>query len=130
VEYGAGVPREWAEGFARLDLAQPPPGYSPRQWTQLLDDGGRFLDRWAAEAAAAGWQAVDVFGVHPVAPNANYSLAGLVPLIGGGQILRLTRDHASIQRRRGAVLTYVRMPMKGSVAIWDLIVDLQRRSRS
>jgi hypothetical protein len=26
VEYGAGVPREWAEGFARLDLAAPPKG--------------------------------------------------------------------------------------------------------
>ncbi len=69
VEYGAGVPRAWAEGFARLDLAHPPAGFSARQWAQLVDDGGRFLDRWAAEAAAAGWDAADVFGVHIPSPR-------------------------------------------------------------
>lgn len=57
---------------------------------------------------------------YPLAPNANYSLAGLVPLIGGGEVVALTADRASIRRRQGATLTYLRRPMIGAVAIWDL----------
>jgi hypothetical protein len=31
----------------------------------LIDDGGKFLDRWGVEAARLGWSALDVFGAHP-----------------------------------------------------------------
>ena len=67
VEHDGGAPREWAEGFARLDAATPPKGFDLGRWRQLIDDGGRFLDRWALTAAECGWSATDVFGLHPVA---------------------------------------------------------------
>ena len=44
VEYGAAVPRSWAEGFARLDPARPPADVPLRRWQQFIDDVGRFLD--------------------------------------------------------------------------------------
>jgi hypothetical protein len=121
IECGANVPREWAEGFARLDLARPVKGFTERQWRQLIDDGGKFLDRWAAEAERMGWRPVDVFGVHPIAPNANNSLSGLALLINGGEVIRLAKHHATIQTPRGSELSYVKREMAGSVAVWELV---------
>jgi hypothetical protein len=119
VECGAKVPREWAEGFAGLDLARPVNGFTLQQWRQLIDDGGRFLDRWAWDAERLGWKAADVFGLHPIAPNANNSLSGLVLLINGGEVVRLARDYATIRTARGSELSYLRREMAGSVAVWD-----------
>jgi hypothetical protein len=57
VEYSGGkIPREWAEGFARLNPDQPPAGVPPRRWLQFVDDTGGFLDSpFCAVAAALGW---------------------------------------------------------------------------
>lgn len=121
VEYGAGVPREWAEGFARLDLAKPPKGFDDRRWRTLIDDGGRFLDRWGREAAQLGWTEKDVFGVHPVAPGARYDTMGLVPLIGGDDIIAISERSATIRARTsGSTLVYLRRPRAGSIALWEL----------
>jgi hypothetical protein len=40
IEIGAGVPREWAEGFALLDIATPLPGWPERRWRELVNKGG------------------------------------------------------------------------------------------
>ena len=121
IEDGTGVPREWAEGFARLDLTNRPPKFTQDRWQSLIDDGGRFLDRWGAEAASLGWQAEDVFGVHPVVPSARYDLMGLVPLIGGGEVVAVTSDRATIRRGTGAELAYLRQAVDGAVAVWDVV---------
>jgi hypothetical protein len=55
VEYDAGVPRAWAEGLARLDSMAPPLGIHAHRWQRLVDNAGQFIDRWAAKAAALGW---------------------------------------------------------------------------
>jgi hypothetical protein len=120
VEVGARVPRAWAEGFARLDLASPAPGFSDERWRRLVDDGGRFLDQWAKEAAVLGWSPLDVFGVHPSAPAARYDAMGLVPLISGGEVVALTKTSATIRGRSGRELVYLRRTGSGAVALWDL----------
>src|SRR4051812_664163 len=38
VEYGTDVPRDWAEGLARLAVAPPPAGFSPETWWAIVDD--------------------------------------------------------------------------------------------
>jgi hypothetical protein len=68
IEYEAGVPRPWAEGFAALHVASRPAGISPSEWWEVLDDGGRFLDRWAATAARLGWSVTDVSASTPWLP--------------------------------------------------------------
>jgi hypothetical protein len=121
VEDGTGAPREWCEGFARLDVATPPAGFDERRWRTLLEDGGVFLNRWGAEAARRGWSAEDVFGVHPVAPGARYDTAGLVVLIDGGEVTAMSEKSASIRTRSsGATLIYLRTPRDGSVALWEM----------
>ena len=42
IEYEAGVPRDWAEGYARLLRLQPPEGLSDARWRTFLDDCGSF----------------------------------------------------------------------------------------
>lgn len=118
-EFGAGVPREWAEGFARLQCAPPPAGYSVARWVQVVDDAGRFLDAWAAQAAALGWETAEVFGVLPDAPEVRHDGKGLVPLIGGHEVVAITTDSARLkvgQRQQ----TYYRRPLPHSVAVWGL----------
>jgi hypothetical protein len=78
----------------------------------------RFLDRWAAEAIRLGWTAEDVFGVHPAAPGARYDCAGLVPLIGGGEVVSIAADRATIRMPTGGELVYLRRPRPGAVALW------------
>src|SRR5262249_8699674 len=58
---------EWAEALARLDGSKPHSGLTERRWRQVLDDAGRFLDRWAHQAAGLGWSAADLFCTHPQA---------------------------------------------------------------
>jgi len=122
VEEGAGVPREWAEGFARLDVSRRPDGFSQRQWEQIVSDGGRFLDHgWAERAVAIGWSAVDVFGVHPLAPSARYDGMGLVPLISGGQVVDIKPDRATIMTPSEETLVYyLRRESRIAIPLWDL----------
>jgi hypothetical protein len=121
IEDGAGVPRSWAESFARLDIANRPPEFSEGPWRQLIDDGGQFLDRWANEAARLGWTALDVFGVHPAAPSTTYEAMGLVPLIRGGDVVAIGSDRATIRTQGGTLLTYLRRPQPAAVAVWALV---------
>ena len=127
MEDGSGVPREWAEGFAWLDLTNRPTGFTQDRWQRLIDDGGRFLDRWGAEAARLEWQAEDVFGVHPVVPSARHDLMGLVPLIGGGDVVSITADRATIRRGTGAELTVLRQAVDGAVAVWDVVAGASEK---
>jgi hypothetical protein len=50
VEFGAGVPRRWAEGYAALCSMPAPAGFSIERWHRIVDAAGAFLDRWAAQA--------------------------------------------------------------------------------
>ena len=121
IEDGSGVPREWAEGFARLDLSNRPRGFTVERWRQLIDDGGRFLDRLGSKALSLGWKAEDVFGVHPTAPSARYDLMGLVPLISGGVVVSVSDDRAAIRHSSGSEVVYLRRPIAGAIALWELI---------
>jgi len=120
VEFGAGAPRHWADCFAALDVGRPPKGVSPNRWREVLDDGGRFLDRWAVVADGLGWSALDLFGAHPTAPGARYDQMGLVWLIGGGEVIAITSDSARIKPPSGAVQTYCRKRTAESRPLWEL----------
>lgn len=130
---GIGAPRGWAEAFATLDRARPVDGYSVAQWRQLIDDGGRFLDEWGAEAARLGWRAVDAFGVirslgTDMRPRDEVGQrSGLVPLISGGRVTGIGPDLARITMPTGTATTfYLRRPVPGAVAIWDVAASRGR----
>ena len=55
-------PAPYADTFARLNH-QKPITVSDAQWSRALDDAGRFLDEWGAEAAAMQWSAGELFDI-------------------------------------------------------------------
>ena len=52
-----------------------------RRWRQVLEDVGRFLDEWGNRAHELGWNAADLFGVHPQALDARVDLRGVAWLL-------------------------------------------------
>jgi hypothetical protein len=114
------VPREWAEGFARLDLSRPLAGFTIDRWQQLLNDGGRFLDGWATKAAEFGWSAEDVFGVSNDSTDSGPQVGGLVFLIQGGDVADMRADRATIRMLDGGWLTYLRLASSGRATLWEV----------
>lgn len=123
IEQGAGVPREWAEGFARLDTERPPGDVPARRWLSFVDDAGRFLDGgWANRAAALGWGPLELFGADRLKPFARVDKMGLVWLLNKRRLLALTKDTAAIENRNSPPHTYRRVPAQdGHMALpWEL----------
>ena len=122
VEYDGGIPRAWAEGFARLDPERPPSDVPLKRWQCFIDDVGRFLDSpFCAVAAALGWGPHDLFGCDRNRPFARIDHAGLLWLLNGDKLIALTENTATIERRTGARQTYRRKPNEPArMLVWEL----------
>ena len=122
VGYGAGVPREWAEGYARLVTMARPGVYSPSRWQQIHEDGGRFLDRWAKDAARLGWDAAEVFGVGSDAPEVRIDSRGIVSLLRGWTVFGIAAGQVTVANpKTGNPLSiYRRADTAGRVLLWEL----------
>jgi hypothetical protein len=122
IEHDGRIPREWAEGFARLDTDWPPPDMPPRRWQCFVDDVGRFLDSpFCAVAAALGWGPFELFGCDRDRPFARLDRAGLLWLLNGQRLVALSENTATIETRAGARQTYRRKPDEtGRVLAWEL----------
>ena len=99
---GAGVPREWAEGFAALCSMPPPDGFIPVRWRRVVDAAGVFIDRWAGTAIACGWSDLDVFGAHPTRPDARFDAMGLVLLLDRCEVVSIDENGADLVTSTGA----------------------------
>src|SRR5271163_4790220 len=83
-------PVPYADTFVRLNH-QKPMAVSDAQWSRALDDAGRFLDAWGAEAAALQWNAGDLFDVpHEGQPG------GVVWQLKGERVDALGADHVRL----------------------------------
>jgi len=124
IEHDGGIPRAWAEGFARLDPDHPPGNVPLHRWQRFVGDVGLFLDRWAAHGAALGWGPHDLFGCDRDRPFARIDQAGLLWLLNGDKLIALTENTATIERRTHAHQTYRRKPAEpGRVLAWELSRD-------
>jgi hypothetical protein len=122
VEHDGGIPRAWAEGFARLDPARPPGEVPLYRWQQFIHDAGWFLDSpFCAVAAALGWGPLDLFGCDRDRPFARTSRAGLLWLLNGNRLVALTENTAAMETGTGARQTYRRkLSEPGRVLAWVL----------
>jgi hypothetical protein len=100
----------WTDGVARLRAIARPRTYPEHAWQQLIVDAERFIDGWAAQAAALGWQDWEIFGCHGWAPWGRVQGMGLVLLLHGRSLAALTATEAVIRSRTGARQTYRRKP--------------------
>ena len=121
IEHDGGIPRDWVEGFARLDPNRPPGDVPAARWRGFVDDVGLFLDRWAAYASALGWGPHDLFGCDRDRPFARLDRSGLLWLVNGNCIVALS-EHAAVIEGRGRVRqTWRRLPSEpGRVLVWEL----------
>ena len=55
-----GMPRDWAESYARLYHVKKPPTFTDPQWRRLIIDAAMFWDAWGARAVSLGWCPDDV----------------------------------------------------------------------
>jgi hypothetical protein len=93
VERDGRIPREWAEGYARLDPDRSPGDVPARCWQQFIDDVGLFLDGpFCAVAAALGWGPYDLFGADRYRPYARIDQAGLLWLLNGDRLEALSEN--------------------------------------
>ncbi len=122
VEHEGKIPREWAEGFARLDPDRPPGDVPLKRWQRLVDDVGRFLDSpFCAVAAALRWGPHDLFGCDRDRPYARIDQAGLLWLLNGDRLVMLAENTATIETPTGARQTWRRKPSEpGRVLAWEL----------
>jgi hypothetical protein len=127
IEYDAGISRDWAEGFARLDPNHPPGDVPSHRWLLFIGDIGRFLDSdWAAKAMALGWGPYDLFGCDRIRPFARIDQLGLCWLLNSNRLIALTEHTATIETPSGARQTYRRKPSgPGRVLAWELVDDRQ-----
>ena len=117
-----GVPEAWAQGVVDLLVMPAHPDWPEAQWKTLQEDALVFLQNWAGQAHALGWDALDLFGSHAEAPFARLDAAGLVLLLGGRSVAALTEDSAAMNARSGGTLTFrrPRVPPPGRCLVWEL----------
>ena len=123
VEHDGGVPRAWADGFARLDPGRPPRDVPLKRWLRFVDDVSRFLDSpFCAAAQSLGWGPFDFFGCDSDKPFARIDLCGVLWLLNGDKLVELTATTATIETRTGERHRWCRKPSApGRVLAWDLV---------
>ena len=110
-------PKGWRDGLARLDRWTPPcDGFRAGEWEGVHRAVSHFMDHCAVEAAARGWAALDLFGVHYLAGAAAVDGCGALMLPGGGVVTSVSADALAFGH-----LVYRKRPMPQSVLVWDLV---------
>ena len=73
--------QRYAIGLAKL-VSDCPQLIEPEAWQQAVADAQAFLARWGPQAAALGWTARELFGLHPVQERrrSEFSAAGLATI--------------------------------------------------
>lgn len=112
-------PSEWHAILEELRQTKSPNWLSDERWVELLSDAEAFLSTWGSSAERLGWTALDLFGVHPIAPAVRFDVMGLIPMLTGGEVIGLTDAVATIRRPSGAILTY-RRPEPGAVLLSEV----------
>lgn len=104
------VPAAWREGVASLAALTPPSGITPARWAALAATSTYLLQSHGPELHRAGWDALDLFGLHRRAPATNPAGWGLAWLLGAaGEVMDVTSDAVGMRRRPdGARLAFRR----------------------
>ena len=112
-------PEEWRDGFDKQISSPAPKGITSIRWQRFIQDAATFMEDWAEKAHAHGWTAVDVFGLHPLAPAHRPDAAGLVWLLSGHQIAAMSESGAIIRISDNRTQTFHKRARAG-VPAWEL----------
>jgi hypothetical protein len=107
------LPCSIEDAFSALER-RCPDHVEPDRWRRAVEDGKQFLDKWDVSAAALGWNAEELFGLHIPPPHphpfynrlARYDCTGLIWLLESKSVIALTKTTADIQHGSGAITVY------------------------
>lgn len=126
IEHEAGIPRVWAEAFARVCCMNRPASIPPTHWQRIVDNTGRLLDdsRHLHDMARYGWSVADIFGVHPGAPINRQDAKGLLLLLRENEVVVIVDAHAiGLRDTRTGNLLFYRHPLNPTnekIMLWEL----------
>jgi hypothetical protein len=83
------IPFVYLDAWARLNCHKPA-RTSESEWRCALDDGGKFLDTWAEEAAALDWTSGELFDL----------ATGVIWQLAGERVEALGADHMRLSDGR------------------------------
>jgi hypothetical protein len=103
------------------------------RWQAAVEDGRRFLAKWAERAEALGWTARDLFGLHkpPESPHhsyrrlSRYDETGLIWLLNSREVTALTTDTAAIRLPNGSITVYRKNNKPALGPLGDSLDDFQ-----
>jgi hypothetical protein len=103
----------YSEFFGDLE-GRCPDFIEPKRWQQVIEDGHRFLVQWGEQAEALGWTTQELFGLYPVPVKphpsfqrlARYDSTGLIWLLHGRPVLKMTANSAAIRTASGGTVVY------------------------
>jgi hypothetical protein len=98
-------PIYFAAELAKLKATCPAKVHEKR-WQQAVSDARHFLAVWGGLAVSLGWEAEDLFGLHPAAPLARYDAMGLIWMLHGREVVGIDKMAARIQATSGGWLTF------------------------
>lgn len=105
----ADVPTEWVVGVTRLGQGPVPEGVVPSRWCLFRADAAWITYQHGADLHAAGWGALDLFGLHPRAPVTRSECMGLAWLLSSCVVGPITPDTVGIVMPAGHLLHMRRM---------------------
>jgi hypothetical protein len=111
------TPAGWHAISEEMKQLPAPEWVGVDRWFEMIEDADAFLSSWSNAARDLGWTALNLFGVHAVAPGARYDVMGLVAVLRGGTVSALTDRTAAIRQPSGSTLTYTRAKTDGAVLL-------------
>ena len=117
-----GVPAAWCQGVARLAVLAAPDSITPARWAALAATSARMLREHGAALHWAGWDGLDLFGLHRSALAARTDCMGLAWLL-DGPVASITTEAVMMLATGGHALRVTRMGSQArllAVPAWDL----------
>ena len=115
---GVATVADWEAGITSLDDRYAPRGILKTDWARLVRDSRHLMRLWGHDLHAAGWTAVEAFGVEPDMSHRRLDRCGLAFFINGGDVEAIDSATALICHGKDR-LTFQRAGLNpGAVPIW------------
>jgi hypothetical protein len=96
----------------------PDGGFTESAWHQFKLDAIALLNH-AEALAAAGWDTLSLFGLHPVKPAVRVSHMGLAACLKGAELIEITPAAIRLRHHTGSLLRFYRVPSQpGALPAW------------
>lgn len=107
--YSGFMPETWAQSYARLGTAVPPPGVDGARWQQIVNDGFLLWHLWGDRMISNDWTPKDIKSLIPLIRGRD------VVAMGSGDVTLLHSQGQDMPRR----VKLLRRPVDGAPARWD-----------